>query len=466
MEFFNNDPANPDCLDGSDESGRFLCLEDPTMRCEDRSSRLGYIPYVGAFIFNCGDGNPGSIVKKAGCTYVQPKFVPLTHLNLLLTTSSHCPAVDMLFNSTIMTLSIIGRMKYYYNLCHERNDLQCFHDEVHMCLCSNERHANCVEFDHNMTYNCYGWSNCENGAQCFQDHPLCPSSRICVCNDCFYGSRCQFSTKGFGLSLDVILGYQIRPYVTFSRQPIALKVSIVVTIIMFVLGFVNNTISIVTFQGAKMRETGCGLYLLFSSIMSTFTTVSFTLKFWLVVLAQKGTITNRSYLTFSCTLMDIILQVFVSSSEWLNAAVFVERAFTVIKGVHFDKVKSKRVAKMIILVLLVFIILTNIHDPLHRRLIDDIEESRTWCIVSYPNGVQLFNLTIKMFHFLLPFAFNLACAAIIIITISRNRFTVTKQTTYAEHLRKQLREHQHLLISPVALILLNLPRLIIYFTSS
>ncbi|CAF4427356.1 unnamed protein product, partial [Rotaria magnacalcarata] len=37
-----------------------------------------------------------------------------------------------------------------------------------------------------------GSNNCQNGAQCF------------------YGTQCQFSTQQFGLSLDAILGYQIR----------------------------------------------------------------------------------------------------------------------------------------------------------------------------------------------------------------------------------------------------------------
>jgi hypothetical protein len=332
-----------------------------------------------------------------------------------------------------------------------------------MYLCSNERHANCLEFDHNMTYDCQGSSYCKNDAQCFQDHPTCSSSMMCVCDECFCGSRCQFSTKGFGLSLDAILGYQIRPHISWRRQPTSVKVSITVTMVMFLLGLINSTISIMTFQSTKGQETGCGLYILFSSIISLLTTITFTLKFWLVVLAQKGTITNRSYLSFSCVTVDILLQVFLSSSEWLNAAVIIERAVTVIQGVHFNKLKTKHVAKLLIPLLLGFIVSTNIHDPLHRHLIDDIEEKRTWCTVSFSSSVQLFDSITKIFHFLTPFVLNLSSAMTIIITISRNRAKAKKQTVYTEHLREQFREHRHLLISPVILIILNLPRLIISF---
>jgi hypothetical protein len=397
--------------------------------------------------------------------YLEPKFKASAKLNLPLTTLNYCPSVNMFFNSTIIELSLLGRVKYYHILCREHKNLKCFYDEIHMCLCSNERHANCLKFDHNITYDCYGLSNCENDAQCLQDHPTCPSSTVCVCNECFYGSRCQFSTKGFGLSLDVLLGYQVHPQITLRQQPKAVQVGMAITMIIFVLGLINGTLSIMTFQSTKSREVGCGLYLLFSSIISILTTIIFTFKFWLVVLSQNGTITNRAYLAFSCIIVDMLLQVFISCSEWLNAAVIVERAFTVIKGTKFEKAKAKCIAKIIIPILIGLTTLTIIHDPLHRRLIDDPEEQRTWCIVSYSDNIQLFDSIMKLFHFLTPFVFNISSAIIIIITISQNRSRAKKQTTYTEHLRQQLREHRYLLISPVILIILHLPRLIITFIS-
>ena len=33
---------------------------------------------------------------------------------------------------------------------------------------------------------------------------------MCLCEPCFYGRKCQFSTSGFGLSLNAIIGYHIR----------------------------------------------------------------------------------------------------------------------------------------------------------------------------------------------------------------------------------------------------------------
>ena len=67
IEFFGDDRANPDCLDGSDEVGRFACDEDPSIRCEDGSHRFGYLQTVRGVTFNCGDGLPQAIGYTGTC---------------------------------------------------------------------------------------------------------------------------------------------------------------------------------------------------------------------------------------------------------------------------------------------------------------------------------------------------------------------------------------------------------------
>ncbi|CAF4039695.1 unnamed protein product [Adineta steineri] len=69
-----------------------------------------------------------------------------------------------------------------------------------------------------MKHDCIGQNTCENGAKCFQDNLKCPQASICMCPECFYGTQCQFTTKGFGLSLDAVLGYHIRPHVALQQQ--------------------------------------------------------------------------------------------------------------------------------------------------------------------------------------------------------------------------------------------------------
>jgi hypothetical protein len=77
-------------------------------------------------------------------------------------------------------------------------------------LCNNEGQVNC----HDRIY-------CKNDAQCYQDHPTCPTKLLCVCIECCYGSRCQFST----LSLDTILAYQI--WLIFLRKTISFRMRLI-----------------------------------------------------------------------------------------------------------------------------------------------------------------------------------------------------------------------------------------------
>jgi hypothetical protein len=149
---------------------------------------------------------------------------PSATINKTINPSNRCPHIRQLLNETIVGWHLIRRIKYYHLPC--QNQLlnpSCFYDDVHLCLCYNfeqQRLANYFKFDHNMTFNCQGQSVCGKDGKCLQDISDCPTRSICICNPCFYGRRCQFSTSGFGLSLDAILGYHILPYVNLNDRRI------------------------------------------------------------------------------------------------------------------------------------------------------------------------------------------------------------------------------------------------------
>jgi hypothetical protein len=108
------------------------------------------------------------------------------------------------------------------------------------------------------------------------------------------------------------------------------------------------------------------------------------------------------------TTNEYISHILVGDDQWLNACVAIERAQTSIKETRFEKKKSKQIAKYTIVGLLILSISTNIHDPIHRRLLDDdddddIKKKRIWCIVTYSSSIQIFNSFINIFHFSFPF---------------------------------------------------------------
>jgi hypothetical protein len=383
-----------------------------------------------------------------------------------ITPSQRCLHIDELFNLSLLILPRIQRMKYYHLPCQTRSDLWCFFDEVYMCLCTSDTHANCFEFNHKITFTCRHNDFCENDALCFQDDITCPSSTICICPDCYFGTRCQFYAKGFGLTLDDILRYEIRRNLTFSQQRISIKVNAVVTMLMFVLGLVNGVFSYLTFRRKQSQQVGCGLYLFSSSITSILIMIIFTVKFWFLILSQIDFIINRTILQLGCKLIEFFLKFLIYTDNWLNGCVAIERAYAVLTGINFNKIKSKRIAKWTIFILPIMIMITIIHEPLYRDLYDDEEEQRTWCVTHYSRLVQHYNSAIILVHFLMPFIINLFSAFFIIIMTARQRSTSQSRLTYQQHLFKQLIEHKQILISPIALVILSLPRLIISLIST
>jgi hypothetical protein len=322
-----------------------------------------------------------------------------------------------------------------------------------------------LKFNHNQSYDCEEHNACENQGKCFRDRPTCPTSFLCDCDDCSYGSRCEFSTKGSGFSLDAILGYYIQPNRTFTEQYSSIHATTVIITLMLIVGILSNLFSIFTFQTKKAREVGCGYYLLVSSYSSAITIIMFALKFYFLLASQMGTITNRNYLTFNCIFIEYVLKVLLSAGDWLSAWVGIERAITAMKDTTFNKTKGKRIAKWIITFTYIIIGATYIHDPVYRRLVDDDQEHRTWCHVQFNSSFQLFNSIILGLHVILPFVSNIISAVLIIIVTARQRFIAQKNQQYTSQLQKQIKELKHLLISPIILIILASPRLIITILS-
>jgi uncharacterized membrane protein (DUF485 family) len=276
--------------------------------------------------------------------------------------------------------------------------------------------------------------------------------------------------------LDDILRDEIRPNTTLNNQTFSVKMSAALTMIMFIAGLINSILSLLTFRNKQLRVVGCGIYLFASSITSLLTICMFTVKFWFVVLIHmNATYIDLSILRGDCKTIEYILKLFLYLDTWLNACVAVERAISVFKGITFSKEKSKHMARWIILTLPFCIMATIIHEPMHRQLIDynevkdksqkDKIERHVWCMNRCSPTVQNYNTVILFFHLLGPFIANLFSAAFIIVRTARQRSTAQHKKPYREHLREHLSEHKQLVISPIILSILALPRLVMSLLS-
>ncbi|CAF1512833.1 unnamed protein product [Adineta ricciae] len=80
---------------------------------------------------------------------------------------------------------------------------------------------------------------------------------------------------------------------------------------------------------------------------------------------------------------------------------------------------------------------------------------------SYEPSGTAFPPCILFFHLLGPFVANLFSALFIILGAARQRSKAQSNRSMKMHIREQISEHRQLLISPIVLLLLSIPRLVI-----
>ncbi|CAF0822461.1 unnamed protein product [Adineta steineri] len=405
-------------------------------------------------------------------TVLQQTYNQSTIIDKILNPLDRCLSINHeIFNETMSKYPLLKRIKYYHTICNTNSSkLQCFYDELHLCLCQQhdlQRVANCFKFDHQMNINCLGRSTCQNNGQCFQEYSPCPKLSLCACPLCFYGLQCDLSTNIFSLSLDNILAFHIRPNIHISKQSFAVFISLIVSSLLIIIGLLNGTLSLMTFKSEKILQTGCGRYLLCSSIIVLLTMIIFTLKLWILILSQTGLINNKSFLKIQCISIDFLLRFCLTIDQWLTTFVSIERAYIAIKGIHFGQKKTANIAKWTILSVILVTILTNIHDPIYRQLFeeDNDYEKRILCIVNYSYSIRIFNIIMNLSHSLLTFIINLLSAIIIVTIKTRQCKALHTQQKLTNILHEQIRQHKSLLIAPCVLVVLNIPRLIISFSS-
>jgi len=387
----------------------------------------------------------------------------------LLTASDRCGHISEYVNDTIVKYHLIRRIKYYHLFCQKQ--VSCFYDQDYFCLCNDfgsHRVANCFHFNSSHEHNCAKLSNCQHDGQCFQDDLHCPQTSRCVCRECSYGSICQFRSSLFDISLDGIIGPYIQPNVSFSKQSPIVITTLILIILMVIIGFINGVLCLLTFRSKDTRKVGCGYYLLGSTITTLLTSTMLILKCSIFLSTQMGLIANRSFVRIQCYSFDYLLYVCINMDKWFNACIAIERAFSIVKGTQFNTNQSKRISKLMIVYVILMTTISTIYDPIHRQLIDDDsndEQRRTWCIVSYSSQLLVVNQIIYVFHFFVPFLLNIISALIIIILSIKRRRKTHKDKNFIEIVHEQMEQHRHLLISPIVLVFLSLPRLIISFVS-
>ena len=150
-------------------------------------------------------------------------------------------------------------------------------------------------------------------------------------SSCVIGDQCNLFTKAIGLTINDILRNQIQSDTPLTKQTILIQVAAAITMIMFLIGLINGTFTLITFKNKELRNVGCGIYLLASSITSLLTVTIFTIKFWFVVFVQMHSAVRSSILRTDCLFLGPFLKLCLYLDGWLNACIAIERTVNVSK---------------------------------------------------------------------------------------------------------------------------------------
>ena len=371
----------------------------------------------------------------------------------------------------ILAYPHIKRIKFYLRAC-DQDSISCFHDEVYLCICPKQANQSmqCDIYDHTREI-CRKPSYCLNEGLCVENRRKGMVHFACLCSSChYYGGLCQFSTGQQGLSIDALVGMSVRTGKPLSEQSTLIIVSISTLICTITVGFFGNILCIITFAQQGSRKTGCGYYLFVISIYNQLTLVVLGLRFMYLLITQITVTVAAAKSLIFCKLLEFGLAFLPNLSSWLSACVSVERTIAVVRGVLFDRDASIRTARYFSLILPIAFMLINIHVSFTRELIDDPRLGRfTWCVSkSSSKELQTFVSILSVGQLLGPFIINLLSTGFLLRTIARQKLTVHTnkiKKSFVASLREQAIHYKHLIISPLLLLVLTLPRLIFSLVS-
>jgi hypothetical protein len=355
-----------------------------------------------------------------------------------------------------MRFEWLKRVKLYHRYL---KHLKCFYDEVYMCLADKYQ---LLDFNHDFS-NCTDRNYCENGGRCLQRRELGQLNFACVCPECITGEFCQLKMTQFSMTLDSMIGQEILTDVSFSQQPLLIKSLFVVVVFMVIIGIIFNVIASMTFSHTDIRQYGCGNYLLLLSFVCQLALITFLVRFIYLLVSQMTIINDKSMQNWSCILLDFVLSVLISVCDWLTVCIASERTVHVIKGVKFNKQLSVRLVKFIFPLLVSLLVLFSLSQLFNRTLISDPRNNdRLWCVIKYPHTwLQSYEVVLNLINTIVPFFVNFLSGIVVLVTFVRIKQRTNTQTRYENLLMKQVRRNKHLIISPLLMIVFNLPLFIV-----
>ncbi len=201
-----------------------------------------------------------------------------------------------------------------------------------------------------------------------------------------------------------------------------------------------------------------------SSIASLTITILFAIKFCLLFTSYQYHFEQHGLSDILLTNWRIIepsLKLITYIDNWLNACVALEQMFVVRKAVHFDKRRSRRTARFLIILVLEVNAAVYVLQTKELHVYTDKTEERYWCVVHYSSFIRIYSSTLIMFHYFGPLLITIISVVYIILSTTHHRSSTRSRETFWLRFRAKVRQYKHMVISSIVITMLTLPNLII-----
>ena len=397
---------------------------------------------------------------------------PFAIVNTTIIASNQCQNVSTLFNaSTMRDYSHLKRVKLYHLPCNNNHQLRCFFDEYRMCLCATDRNSVCYYFNHERD-NC---DYCENGGLCIQRDTLEHEWQFhCICPSCTFGTLCQFTTRNYFITMDILIGVEIKPdHRSFKDQSLVITLTFVLLVLILAFGTVSNTISFLILTSGKLQKVSCDFYLLQLTIVSEIGILTLLARYLYMLFSQTVFIESMDFLRYSCIILEYLVRLIPSLFDWFTVCISLERTYIVFSNTHSTSSitwRSTRITRLVIAATYLLNMATTMHRPFHMFLVGEpsLHSDRPrhpWCILRFSsNSWNTYEKFISIFHLVTPLMINLISITSFLVYKIKFQFTMAKRNgpkSLCSVIRDQLVKYRPILIGTMVVILLELPRCVL-----
>ena len=192
----------------------------------------------------------------------------------------------------------------------------------YLCICDIDHyHVECFGYNHSIDQ----CDICLSHGYCLKGELNDKSDFICLCQRCYHGQMCQYSTELMSFTLDSLIIKDLQ-----NNHQVSIGIYILIIVLIFLFGSFNNFNSFLTFIRPKPRKMGVGNYLLIVSIVDQCSLLLLFLKVIHIILGSNGTLYYYTNLNlYSCKIVSYLLSVLTRITYWLTSFITIERLYLV-----------------------------------------------------------------------------------------------------------------------------------------